>query len=48
MERGGPKAADEVAEKRKSVHIAFDEYLDSIERHYFEWGFKECLSILSK
>lgn len=44
MERGEPKAADEIVELRRAMYKQFNQYLDAVERHYFEWGFREGLA----
>lgn len=41
MERGDSKADDEVAELRRAMYKQFNQYLDAVERHYFEWGYRE-------
>ena len=43
MEAGGPKAPDTIAEKRKAIYKAFDEYLEEVERSYFFWGYQKAL-----
>lgn len=43
MEQGGPKAPDTIAEKRKAIYQAFDNYLEEVERAYFVWGYQACL-----
>ena len=42
MEQGGPKAPDRIAERRKAIYNAFDEYLEEVEKAYFAWGYQVC------